>query len=157
MYQQTILALSTSQHYWLLLQQAMGAPKDCIDVTSISSAEATDAKGRRRRRDIQCDKTDRSGPAIAFDIVLDYPKTLPCTKLTCQVSLLTYVHGQFNNVSNVNITADDGSNVPVVLCRVESHPDGNTSNTSSSSGIVVGEQTVSFITYLEVRMHPYPN
>ncbi|CAF1254378.1 unnamed protein product [Adineta steineri] len=120
------------------LRQATGSPSGSILVDAISSARATGTKGRRRR-DIQCDKTDRPGIAIVFDVALAYPENLPCQNLSCQVSLFTGIHQQFNTATNVAITADDGSTLPVQLCHVESNPNGNSNNVnnSSSGGIVV--------------------
>ncbi|CAF1135925.1 unnamed protein product [Adineta steineri] len=120
------------------LRQATGSPSGSILVDAISSARATGTKGRRRR-DIQCDKTDRPGIAIVFDVALAYPENLPCQNLSCQVSLFTGIHQQFNTATNVAITADDGSTLPVQLCHVESNPNGhsNNVNNSSSGGIVV--------------------
>ncbi|CAF1225773.1 unnamed protein product [Adineta steineri] len=123
------------------LQQAIGAPKSSIAVTTISSAKATGAKGRRRRRrrDIPCDKTERSGVAIVFDIALGYPNNLTCQTLSCQIDFFTGIHEQFNTQSSVNITADDGNNLSVDLCYVESYSNGNNNNQNNPSGVVIGE------------------
>ncbi|CAF3786284.1 unnamed protein product [Adineta steineri] len=118
------------------LQQAISAPNGSIGVKSISSTEATGANGRRRR-DLQCDKTDRSGVAIVFDVALNYPRSLPCQTLACQISLFTSIHEKFNTQSSVNITADDGSNLSVDLCHVQSYPNGNNNNQNSPSGVVI--------------------
>ncbi|CAF3970993.1 unnamed protein product [Adineta steineri] len=116
------------------LQQAISAPNGSIGVKSVSSIEATGANGRRRRRrDLQCDKTDRSGVAIVFDVALNYPRSLPCQTLACQISLFTSIHEKFNTQSSVNITADDGSNLSVDLCHVQSYPNGNNNNQNSPS------------------------
>ncbi|CAF0764106.1 unnamed protein product [Adineta steineri] len=119
------------------LQQATGSPVGSIIVKAISSAVGALGKGRRRRRDIQCDKTDRPGVAIVFDVALEYPGHLPCQNLSCQVELFTGIHQQFNSATNVSITADDGSTIPVQLCHIQSNPNGNSNNESSSDGIVV--------------------
>ncbi|CAF1072985.1 unnamed protein product [Adineta steineri] len=124
------------------LTQALGAAKGSINVTGIGSAAATTTKGRRRRRDIQCDKTDRPGVAIIFDVALGYPEDLPCQTLACQVDLFTGIHGQFNTVTDVSITADDGTPLPVQLCHVESHADGTNNNPQSSSGIAIEPCTI---------------
>ncbi|CAF1421771.1 unnamed protein product, partial [Adineta steineri] len=118
------------------LQQATGAPAGSVAVNSISSASATSAKGRRRR-DLQCDKTDRSGEAIVFSIELNCPKNLPCQNLAYQVDLFTSIHEKFNNVAEVDMTTDDGSILPLELCHVQSYPNGNSNSDSSSNGIVV--------------------
>ncbi|CAF4278881.1 unnamed protein product [Adineta steineri] len=134
------------------LQQAMGAPKSSIAVTTISSAKATSAKGRRRRN-IQCDKTDRSGIAIVFDIGLNYPSDSECHTPNCKINLFTSIHEKFNTVSNVNITADDGSNIPVELCHVQSYLNGKNNNDKIDNGIIVGKQSICFITYSGALMH----
>ncbi|CAF4226288.1 unnamed protein product, partial [Adineta steineri] len=118
------------------LQQAISAPKASIAVTTISSAKAITTKGRRRRRDIQCDKTDRSGVAIVFDVSLNYPQDLPCQTLTCQIDLFIGIHEKLNTVSDVNITADDGSNLSVELCHVQSYPNGNNNN-QNNPGVII--------------------
>ncbi|CAF1480508.1 unnamed protein product, partial [Adineta steineri] len=120
----------------LVLQQAVGAPKGCIAVTGIGSAVANSAKGRRRR-DVQCDKTDTPGVAIIFDVLLDYPQNLACQSLTCQVELFNNLHEKFNSVTDVTITSDDGTPLPVQLCHIESHTDGTNSNAQGSSGVVL--------------------
>ncbi|CAF4306555.1 unnamed protein product, partial [Adineta steineri] len=119
------------------LTQALGAAKNSINVTGIGSAAATTTKGRRRRRDIQCDKTDRPGVAIILDVGLDYPSTLPCQKLSCQVDMFTDIHQKFNSVTDVSLIADDGSTLSVQLCHVESHTDGINNDPQSSSGVVI--------------------
>ncbi|CAF0831632.1 unnamed protein product [Adineta steineri] len=115
----------------------MGAPTSSINVTGIGSALATGTRGRRRRRDIQCDKTDRSGTAIVFDVALNYPKSLSCQSIHCQIEAFTSIHESFNAVTNINLPADDGSNIPIELCHVESYPNGNTNNDNNANGIVV--------------------
>ncbi|CAF3834907.1 unnamed protein product [Adineta steineri] len=119
------------------LQQAMGAPTSSINVAGISSALATGTRGRRRRRDIQCDKTDRSGTAIVFDVALNYPKNLSCQSIPCQIKAFISIHESFNAVTNINLPADDGTNIPIELCHVESYPNGNTNNDNNANGIVV--------------------
>ncbi|CAF0733953.1 unnamed protein product [Adineta steineri] len=119
------------------LTQALGAAKGSINVTGIGSAAATTTKGRRRRRDIQCDKTDRPGVAIILDVALDYPSTLSCQTLSCQVDMFTDIHQKFNSVTDVSLTADDGTPIPVQLCHVESYTDGTNNNPQSSSGIAI--------------------
>ncbi|CAF1416638.1 unnamed protein product [Adineta steineri] len=120
----------------LVLQQAVGAPKGSIAITGIGSAAANSAKGRRRR-DVQCDKTDTPGVAIIFDVLLDYPQNLACQSLTCQVELFNSLHEKFNSVTDVTITSDDGTPLPVQLCHVESHTDGTNNNAQGSSGVVL--------------------
>ncbi|CAF1569573.1 unnamed protein product [Adineta steineri] len=90
-----------------------------------------------RYESFQCDKTDRSGVAIVFDVALDYPRNLPCQTLACQISLFTSIHEKFNTQSSVNITADDGSTLSVDLCHVQSYPNGNNNNQNSPSGVVI--------------------
>ncbi|CAF3681687.1 unnamed protein product, partial [Adineta steineri] len=104
----------------------MKAPAGAITVSGINSAKAIGtAGGRRRRRDIQCDQSTRSGTALNFGIILNYPPDLSCQTPSCVITLFTYIHNQFNSVKNVAITADDGSSISVDLCHVESHPDGD--------------------------------
>ncbi|CAF4207210.1 unnamed protein product, partial [Adineta steineri] len=121
----------------LVLQQAVGAPKGSVAVTGIGSAAANIAKGRRRRRDVQCDKTDTPGVAIIFDVLLDYPQNLACQSLTCQVELFRSIQEKFNAVTDVSIPSDDGTPLAVQLCHVESHTDGTNNNAQSSSGVVL--------------------
>ncbi|CAF4189323.1 unnamed protein product [Adineta steineri] len=124
------------------MTQALGAAKGSINVTGIGSAKATTTKGRRRRRDIQCDKTDRPGVAIILDVALNYPSTLPCQTLSCQVDMFTDIHQKLNTVTDVGLIADDGSTLSVQLCHVESHTDGINNVPQSSSGVVIQPCTV---------------
>ncbi|CAF4288816.1 unnamed protein product, partial [Adineta steineri] len=124
------------------LTQALGAAKNSINVTGIGSAAATTTKGRLiftydYTYSIQCDKTDRPGVAIILDVGLDYPSTLPCQKLSCQVDMFTDIHQKFNSVTDVSLIADDGSTLSVQLCHVESHTDGINNDPQSSSGVVI--------------------
>ncbi|CAF4283047.1 unnamed protein product, partial [Adineta steineri] len=91
---------------------------------------------------IQCDKTERSGVAIIFDVALGYPNNLTCQTLSCQIDFFTGIHEQFNTQSRVNITADDGSNLSVDLCYVESYSNGNSNNQNNPSGVVIESCTV---------------
>ncbi|CAF4269463.1 unnamed protein product, partial [Adineta steineri] len=103
------------------MEQATGSPKGSVNLTGIGKAKAASIKGRRRRRDIQCDKTDRSGDAIVFDIVLDYPNNLECHTLN----------------------SDDGSYIPVDLCHVQPYPNINSNDdeTKSAKGVTIEPTT----------------
>ncbi|CAF1398491.1 unnamed protein product, partial [Adineta steineri] len=128
------LILSKEAYSAFELQQAVGAPKGSISVTGIGSAAANSAKGRRRR-DVQCDKTDTPGVAIIFDILLDYPLNLACQSLACQVNLFTGIQEKFNAVTDVSIPSDDGTPLAVQLCHVESHTDGTINNAESPTAV----------------------
>ncbi|CAF4198971.1 unnamed protein product, partial [Adineta steineri] len=54
----------------------------------------------RRSRTLQCDRTDRSGEAIVFGIGLNYPSSLPCQNLSCQIDLYIGIHQKFNTVTD---------------------------------------------------------
>ncbi|CAF1305995.1 unnamed protein product [Adineta steineri] len=120
------------------LQQATGSPIGSVNLTGISSSGAIGAKGRRRR-DIQCDKTDRSGTAIVFDIVLNCPPNLQCKTLYNEMKLFLSIHEKFNNVTNVNIITDDGSYIPVELCHVQPYPNLNSYNydNKDANGVII--------------------
>ncbi|CAF4038672.1 unnamed protein product [Adineta steineri] len=136
----------------LNLAAAMGFIVDCIGVTGIGSTKATSGKGRRRR-DIECDKTNSSGDAIVFGIALNYPSNFPCQNLSCQVDLFVNISNKFNTVTNVNITADDGSTLSVDLCHVQSYPDGVDSNKNNFHGFIIGEYAVSLGASLATQAH----
>ncbi|CAF1193127.1 unnamed protein product [Adineta ricciae] len=106
------------------LTASIGATQNSISIFGITLSIGNGMKGRRRR-DIQCDRTTRSGNALVFGVELRSPPTEPCQTLICQINLFKSIHNSFNTTSNVVITTDDGTPLNLELCQVKNLPDGN--------------------------------
>lgn len=88
---------------------------------------------------IRCDKTNRSGDAILFELALRYPSELPCQTMICQIRFFIETKAKFNTVFHVNITATDGRTISLELCRVDNNAGISDSNVDNTNLILFGE------------------
>ncbi|CAF1193055.1 unnamed protein product [Adineta ricciae] len=144
-----VQSFSNRQQTSIQLTASIDATQNSISIFGMTLSVGNGMKGRRRR-DIQCDRTTRSGNAIVFGIELRSPPTEPCQTLICQINLFKSIHNSFNTTSNVVITADDGTPLNLELCQVKNLPDGNAQTDDKPIVINDGEYFVSVTIFREI-------